>query len=52
MPKNFKIYSLSPVEQYKLDEFLKENLRKGYIYPSQIIMFVSKIVINEKQSSK
>src|SRR5271154_1109525 len=34
-PKSFKIYNLSPAEQHELDTFLKENLEKGYIRPSQ-----------------
>src|SRR5277367_144023 len=34
-PKSFKTYNLSPTEQIELDKFLKENLDKGYIRPSQ-----------------
>src|SRR5271155_5554831 len=34
-PKSFKNYNLTPVEQTELDKFLKENLEKGYIQPSQ-----------------
>jgi hypothetical protein len=34
-PKSFKNYNLTPTEQIKLDKFLKENLKKGYIWPSQ-----------------
>src|SRR5271170_6204780 len=34
-PKSFKIYNLTPMEQIELDKFLKENLDKGYIRPSQ-----------------
>jgi Reverse transcriptase (RNA-dependent DNA polymerase) len=46
-PKLFKNYNLTPVEQNKLDKFLKENLEKRYIRPSQSPMaspffFVSK----------
>jgi hypothetical protein len=46
-PKLFKNYNLTPAEQIKLDKFLKENLEKGYIGPSQLPMaspffFVSK----------
>ena len=46
-PKSFKNYNLTPAEQLKLDKFLKENLEKGYIWPSQSPMaspffFVSK----------
>lgn len=31
IPKDCKVYPLSLLEQQKLDEFLDENLRKGYI---------------------
>ena len=46
-PKSFKNYNLTPVEQLELDNFLKENLEKGYIWPSESPMaspffFVSK----------
>ena len=34
-PKSFKSYNLTPEEQAELDKFLKENLEKGYIRPSQ-----------------
>ena len=34
-PKSFKAYNLTPEEQRELDAFLKENLEKGYIRPSQ-----------------
>jgi hypothetical protein len=34
-PKSFKTYNLTPEEQTELDKFLKENLEKGYIRPSQ-----------------
>jgi hypothetical protein len=47
IPKNCKIYPLSPAEQILQDEFIEENLRKGYIRPSKSPMaspffFVSK----------
>jgi Reverse transcriptase (RNA-dependent DNA polymerase) len=46
-PKLFKNYNLTLAEQLELDKFLKENLEKGYIQPSQSPMaspffFVSK----------
>jgi hypothetical protein len=46
-PKSFKNYNLTPAEQIELDKFLKENLEKRYIWPSQLPMaspffFVSK----------
>ena len=34
-PKSFKNYNLTPEEQIELENFLKENLDKGYIRPSQ-----------------
>lgn len=34
IPKSFKLYSLTPQEQKELDTFIEENLRKGYIRPS------------------
>ena len=34
-PKSFKTYNLTPEEQAELDKFLKDNLEKGYIRPSQ-----------------
>jgi hypothetical protein len=34
-PKSFKTYNLTPEEQIELDKYLKENLDKGYIKPSQ-----------------
>lgn len=34
-PKSFKTYNLTLEEQIELDKFLKDNLDKGYIQPSQ-----------------
>ena len=34
-PKSFKTYNLTPEEQRELDNWIKENLDKGYIRPSQ-----------------
>jgi hypothetical protein len=47
IPKDSKVYPLSPGEQIKMDEFLEDNLQKGYIRPSKSPMaspfsFVSK----------
>ena len=33
-PKSFKAYNLTPEEQIEQDKFLKDNLEKGYIRPS------------------
>src|SRR6202789_2585575 len=35
LPKSFKTYNLTPEEQSELDKFLKDNLGKEYIRPSQ-----------------
>ena len=35
LPKSFKTYNLTPEEQSELDKFLKDNLGKDYICPSQ-----------------
>ena len=47
VPKDCKVYPLSPPEQAKMNEFIDENLAKGYIRPSKSPMaspffFVSK----------
>jgi hypothetical protein len=34
-PKSYKSYNLTPEEQVEQDKFIKENLEKGYIRPSQ-----------------
>jgi hypothetical protein len=34
-PKKGKIYPLSPLQQNTLDEWIKEQLAKGYIRPSK-----------------
>jgi hypothetical protein len=49
-PKSFKNYNLSLAEQNELDKFLKENLKKGYIRPSQSLMasLFSFVLKNEK----
>jgi len=35
IPKDCKVYPISPGEQEKLDEFINENLCKKYIRPSK-----------------
>ena len=47
-PKSFKNYNLTPAEQIKLDKFLKENLEKGYIRPSQSPMASPFFFVNKK----
>ena len=47
-PKSFKNYNLTPAEQIELDKFLKENLEKGYIRPSQSLMASPSFFVNKK----
>jgi hypothetical protein len=47
-PKSFENYNLTPAEQLKLDKFLKENLEKGYIWPSQSLMASSFFFVSKK----
>ena len=35
LPKKSKVYTLSPKEQEEVDDFINEQLRKGYIQPSK-----------------
>jgi Reverse transcriptase (RNA-dependent DNA polymerase) len=49
-PKSFKNCNLTPAEQIKLDKFLKENLEKGYIRPSQSPMASPFFFISKKDS--
>ena len=48
-PKRGPIYPLSPKEQELQDEFLKENLRKGYIRPSTSSMAAPFFFIAKKE---
>ena len=47
-PKSFKNYNLTLAEQIELDKFLKENLEKGYIRPSQSLMASPFFFVNKK----
>ena len=47
-PKSFKAYNLTPEEQKELDAFLKENLEKGYIWPSKSPMTTPFFFIKKK----
>jgi Reverse transcriptase (RNA-dependent DNA polymerase) len=49
-PKSFKNYNLTPAEQIELDKFLKENLKKGYIRPSQSPMASPFFFVSKKDS--
>jgi hypothetical protein len=47
-PKLFKTYNLTPEEQGELNKFLKENLDKGYIKPSQSPMASPSFFVKKK----
>ena len=48
VPKSFKTYNLMPAEQIELDNYLKGNLDKGYIWPSQSPMASPFFFVNKK----
>ena len=50
IPKDCKIYPLSPAKQAKLDEFIDKNLCKGYIRPSKSPMASPFFFIAKKDS--
>jgi len=52
VPKSFKNYNLTPIEQVELDKFLKENLEKGYIQPSQSPMAFPFFFVSKKITGK
>jgi len=52
IPKSFKNYNLTPIEQVELDKFLKENLEKGYIQPSQSPMASPFFFVSKKYAGK
>jgi len=52
IPKSIKNYNFTPVEQIKLDKFLKENLEKGYIRPSQSPMASPFFFVSKKEEGK
>jgi hypothetical protein len=50
IPKDCKVYPLTPMEQTKMDKFLEENLRKGYIRPSKSPMASPFFFVSKKDS--
>jgi hypothetical protein len=50
IPKDCKVYPLTLAEQMKLNEFLEENLRKGYIRPSKSLMVSPFFFVLKKDS--
>lgn len=51
VPRNCKVYPLSPKEQQALEEFLEENLWKGYIRPSKSPMASPFFLVYKKDGS-
>jgi hypothetical protein len=52
VPKDCKIYPMSPIEQEKLDEFIDENMWKGYIRPSKSPMASPFFFVSKKETAK
>jgi hypothetical protein len=52
VPKDCKIYPMSLIEQEKLDEFIDENMRKGYIRPSKSPMASLFFFVSKKETAK
>jgi len=52
IPKDCKIYPLSPEEQKEQDKFLEENLRKEYIRPLKSPMASPFFFVSKKDSKK
>jgi len=50
--KSFKMYKLTLAEQTELDKFLKENIDKGYVRPSQSPMASPFFFVNKKETGK
>jgi len=50
--KDCKVYSLSPKEQKEQNKFLEENLRKGYIRPSKLLIALPFYFVSKKDSKK
>ena len=52
MPKKGKIYPLSRVEREKVQEFVKDQLRKGYIRPSKSLQILLVFFVLKKDRKK
>jgi len=52
VPNSFRNYNLTPIKQVELVKFLKENLEKGYIQPSQSPMASPFFFVSEKDVGK
>ena len=52
MPRKGKVYPLSREEREKVREFVKEQLRKGYIWPSKSLQMALVFFVEKKNGKK
>jgi len=52
VPKKGKIYPLSRIEREKVQEFVKDQLRKGYIRPSKLPQMLLVFFVPKKDGKK
>jgi len=52
VPRKEKVYSLSREEREEVREFVKEQLRKGYIRPSKSLQTVLVFFVGKKDGKK
>ena len=52
MPRKGKVYLLSREEREEVREFVKEQLRKGYIIPSKLPQIASVFFVGKKDGKK
>ena len=52
MPRKGKIYPLSREERKEVREFVKEQLRKGYIRPSKSLQTVLVFFVGKKMAKR
>jgi len=52
VPRKRKVYPLSREEREKVHEFIKEQLRKGYIRPSKLPQIAPVFFVRKKDGKK
>ena len=52
MPRKGKVYPLSREKREKVHEFIKEQLRKGYIRPLKLLQMVLVFFVEKKDRRK
>jgi len=52
IPRKEKVYPLSREERDEVREFVKEQLRKGYIWPSKSLQIVLVFFVGKKDGKK